>query len=85
MTYIKASLRELNATAPALPPPGNLRWTAAQKVSVVFAIRRGIITRADAGYRYLISPEEFAGWEAAFDQAGIAGLYAKARVRRNGP
>jgi hypothetical protein len=40
---------------------------------------------AGANHRYiLMSPEEFAGWEVAFDRSDIAGLYANAWSRRDG-
>ena len=64
---------------PFLPPVGWKRWTAHNKAAVVVAIRSGILTRADAYERYMLSEEELSGWEEAFDLDGIAGLQAKHR------
>jgi Protein of unknown function (DUF1153) len=64
---------QLLALALALPPP-NGRWWPRRKAAVVLAARRGIISREEACRRYTISPEEFAGWEAALDRYGIPGL-----------
>jgi hypothetical protein len=47
----------------------------------VLAVRMGLISLADACYRYTLSVDEFASWEAAFDGQGIAGLLSKARSR----
>jgi hypothetical protein len=38
------------------------------------ATRTGVLTREEARERYLLSHEELAAWEAAFDKSGIPGL-----------
>jgi hypothetical protein len=53
-----------------------------KKEAVILAIRLGIIARADAYARYLLSPEEFAAWETAFDQGGRQALSGKAAARQ---
>jgi hypothetical protein len=45
-----------------------------RKAAVVAAMRAGVISREEACERYALSPEEFAAWEAAFDQHGLFGL-----------
>ena len=65
-----------------LPPPGHLRWTSAHKLAVITAVRLGVITAANARDRYMISTEELTAWEAALDDQGVAGLYAKSLRRR---
>jgi len=57
-----------------LPPPDTKRWSSRRKAAVVVAIRGGLITREEACGRYLLSDEELAGWERAFDRSGIPGL-----------
>jgi Protein of unknown function (DUF1153) len=65
--------------AAPLPPSSNLRWTAARKAAVVLALRQGTITESEARDHYMLSPEELAGWEAAFRRHGIRGLLAKSQ------
>ena len=80
---VPASHHEINAAAAALPQVGTLRWTAVKKSAVISALRLGAITAVDARDRYMISYEELAVWEAAFDHRGTGGLYAKSlRYRR---
>jgi Protein of unknown function (DUF1153) len=57
-----------------LPPADTKRWSSRRKAAVVVATRTGIITREQAYERYLLSEEELAGWEGAFDRDGIPGL-----------
>ena len=57
-----------------MPPADVRRWSSRRKAAVVVATRAGVITRAEACQRYTLSDEELAGWEAAFDKHGIAGL-----------
>jgi hypothetical protein len=57
-----------------LPPADTKRWSSRRKAAVVVAARAGVITREEACERYLLSIEELAGWEAAFDRRGIPGL-----------
>jgi hypothetical protein len=57
-----------------LPPADTKRWSAGRKAAVVVALRAGVISRAEAFDRYLLSEEELAAWEMAFDKWGIPGL-----------
>jgi hypothetical protein len=57
-----------------LPPADTRRWSSRRKAAVVVATRTGVITREEACERYLLSDEELAGWEVAFDRSGIPGL-----------
>jgi uncharacterized protein DUF1153 len=57
-----------------LPPPDTKRWSSRRKAAVIIATRTGVITRAEAYRRYMLSDEEFANWEEAFDRHGIPGL-----------
>jgi hypothetical protein len=60
------------------------RWVPQRKAAVVLAVRAGLISLTDAYDRYAISADEFAGWEAGFDDEGLAGLYLKRRPRIRG-
>ncbi len=62
-----------------LPPHDTARWGAKTKAAIVIAIRHRAISRELACERYRLSPEELAGWEAAFEQQGISGLRATCR------
>ena len=62
-----------------LPPADTRRWSSRRKAAVVVATRTGVITREEACERYLLSDEELAGWEAAFDRSGILGLRVTSR------
>ena len=64
-----------------LPPQDTKRWSSRRKAAVVIAIRAGAITRDEACERYLLSIEELAGWEAAFDKGGIPGLRVSSHRR----
>ena len=57
-----------------LPPAETKRWSSRRKAAVVVAIRAGVLGRQEACDRYLLSPEELAGWEIALDENGIPGL-----------
>jgi Protein of unknown function (DUF1153) len=61
-----------------LPPPETKRWSSRRKAAVVVATRTGIISRAEACQRYMLSDEELAAWEAAFERRGIPGLRSAA-------
>ncbi|HMD64961.1 MAG TPA: DUF1153 domain-containing protein [Stellaceae bacterium] len=61
-----------------LPPPDTQRWSSRRKAAVVVATRMGVISRAEACQRYMLSDEELAGWEVAFDKRGIPGLRSAA-------
>jgi hypothetical protein len=60
-----------------LPPAGCRSWSAHKKAAVVVALRAGGLSRGDAYQRYMLSEEELASWEAAFELDGIAGLQAR--------
>ena len=49
---------------------------------MITAIRLGVIAREQAYARYLLSPEELAAWERAFDQGGYRALSGKAGARQ---
>jgi Protein of unknown function (DUF1153) len=65
-----------------LPPNGTMRWTAWQKVTVIRAVRNGLLTAAQVRARYLLSEEELAAWQAAFERNGLAGLQQKSLRQR---
>jgi len=58
----------------ALPSADTKRWSSRRKAAVVVATRAGVISRLEACRRYMLSDEELANWEAAFDDRGIPGL-----------
>jgi hypothetical protein len=57
-----------------LPSSDTKRWSSRRKAAVVVAVGTGVISRAEACERYLLSEEELAGWEMALDKRGIPGL-----------
>jgi hypothetical protein len=57
-----------------LPPADTKRWSSRRKAAVIVATRTGVITRDEACQRYVLSEEELAAWEMAFDRSGIPGL-----------
>lgn len=59
---------------PVLPAPDIKRWSPRRKALIVAATRAGVISREEACARYVISAEELAAWEKAFDQNGVPGL-----------
>ena len=61
-------------TGLVLPAADTKRWSSRRKAAVIVATRTGILTRHEACERYLLSDEELAGWESAFDKRGIQGL-----------
>jgi Protein of unknown function (DUF1153) len=63
--------REINLE---LPTPETKRWSSRRKAAVVVATRTGILSRTEACRRYMLSDEELAYWEVAFDRRGIPGL-----------
>lgn len=58
----------------ALPPPDTKRWSPSRKAAVIAASRAGLLSREEARIRYMLSEEEFAEWERAFDCNGVPGL-----------
>ncbi len=71
--------------ATLLPPPGTLTWGARRKAVVIRAVREGILSLDQACERYLLSREEYAAWEAAFDRYGERGLQIKSRPYKRRP
>lgn len=59
---------------PVLPAPDIKRWSPGRKAAIIAAIRAGAISREEACACYLLSAEELAGWEKAFDRNGVPGL-----------
>ncbi|MGA8382398.1 MAG: DUF1153 domain-containing protein [Stellaceae bacterium] len=57
-----------------LPAPDTKRWSPGRKAAVVAATRTGLISREEACARYLLSDEELAEWEKAYDRNGVPGL-----------
>jgi hypothetical protein len=73
----KGRMVEKAADQIILPPAGTVRWGSHKKVAVVLGIRAGLITREEAYARYMLSPEELAFWETAFDRGGHKALVNK--------
>jgi hypothetical protein len=75
----------------SLPASGDVRWTSWRKAAVVAGIREGAITASEAGDLYMLSCEELAAWDVAFDRDGLAGLQQKrcrwpfSRTRKDKP
>ncbi len=57
-----------------LPSNGIRRWTAMRKAELVACVRAGLITRAKACERYVLSEEELQSWDSYLDRHGVAGL-----------
>jgi hypothetical protein len=75
--------REMNFE---LPPTDTKRWSSRRKAAVVVATRTGVLSRMEACQRYMLSDEELADWEVAFDRRGIPGLRsASLHHYRDGP
>jgi hypothetical protein len=66
-----------------LPPADTIRWSSRRKAAVIVAMLTGVITREQACERYLLSEEELAGWETAFERRGIRGLLVTRRSDRS--
>jgi hypothetical protein len=62
-----------------LPAVDTKRWSSRRKAAVIVAMRTGALSREQACQRYLLSEEELAGWETAFDKRGIRGLLVTRR------
>jgi len=67
-----------------LPAAGTKRWVARRKAAVLVAVRRGLITRAEACRRYELSEEEFSSWQSSFETYGIDGLRVTSLQRYRG-
>lgn len=57
-----------------LPPGDTVRWSPRRKASVVDAVLSGAISFDEACQRYLLSAEEFFGWQDAMGAHGIGAL-----------
>ena len=57
-----------------LPPSDTKRWSSRRKAAVVVATRAGALTRTEACQRYMLSDEELAHREVAYDTRGVPGL-----------
>jgi transposase-like protein len=69
--------RTTRKSAPAQPLPlPTERWVTRRKAALIAAVRNGEITLEEACRQYQLSPEEFAGWLAAFEKHGVSGLRA---------
>ncbi|HEX3419107.1 MAG TPA: DUF1153 domain-containing protein [Stellaceae bacterium] len=68
-----------------LPPTDTRRWSSRRKAAVVVATRTGVLSRTEACQRYMLSEEELADWEVAFDRRGIPGLRSASLHHRDGP
>jgi hypothetical protein len=64
----------INPSEIVLPPADTKRWSPSRKAAVVAATRTGLISREEACARYVMSDEELAEWEHAFDHNGVPGL-----------
>ncbi len=61
-------------TVDTLPPPSTTRWVVRRKAEVVAAVNGGMLNVDEVCERYGLTPEEFAGWQRAFDRIGVHGL-----------
>jgi len=78
--------RDKSRLTSGLPPSETKRWSCRRKAAVVVAIRAGVLGRQEACERYMLSLEELAAWEAAFDRNGIPGLrFTRLQIYRNAP
>jgi hypothetical protein len=68
-----------------LPPAKTMRWTVSKKLAVLSAVDRGMLTLAEARARYLLSEEEFAAWQDAFERHGAYGLRFKCLQKARRP
>jgi hypothetical protein len=57
-----------------LPAVSTKRWVIRRKAQVVSAVRKGVLSLEEACDRYMLTADEFAAWERAIDEHGLAGL-----------
>jgi hypothetical protein len=57
-----------------LPPVTTKRWVIRRKAQIVNAVRKGVLSLEEACRRYMLTADEFAAWEKAIDEHGLAGL-----------
>src|SRR5215472_18719243 len=79
----RSALAELIDVEMFLQSPAPKHWVARRKAAVVLAVRTKLISLSDACVRYRLSVDEFASWEAAFDNQGVSGLLTKRRIRKS--
>ncbi len=81
----------VRSKAANLPPVTTKRWVIRRKAQVVNAVRKGVLSLEEASRRYMLTADEFAAWEKAIDEHGLAGLrttrlqYYRARRARLRP
>ena len=59
-----------------LPPANETNWDGRMKAAVVVAVWSGMLGRAEAFGRYMLSAEELSLWEKDFVKGGISALQA---------
>ena len=64
----------IRSTAANLPSITTKRWVIRRKAQVVNAVHKGVLSLEEACRRYLLTADEFAAWERAIDEHGLAGL-----------
>ncbi len=57
-----------------LPSSDTKRWHVHRKAQVVYAVRTGMLSLADARRRYQLSAEEFGSWQQLIEAHGLPGL-----------
>lgn len=57
-----------------LPAPDTKRWVVSRKAQVVDAVRKGLLTLADACQRYTLSEEEIRSWMKLCERGGSRAL-----------
>ena len=61
-------------TVADLPPRDTKRWVIRRKAEVVAAVRGGLLSLEEACDRYVLTVEEYLGWQRSIDRHGLAGL-----------
>ncbi len=61
-------------TVADLPPKDTKRWVIRRKAEVVAAVRGGLLSLEEACDRYVLTVEEYLGWQRSIDRHGLAGL-----------
>jgi hypothetical protein len=79
-------MEKTNAIVTAALPQLTVRWVTRRKAALIAAVRNREMTLEEACGRYQLSPEEFAGWLAAFEKHGVPGLrVTRFQVYRDNP
>jgi hypothetical protein len=66
----------LPLTLADLPQPDTRRWVIWRKAEVVSAVCGGLLSLEEACSRYLLTVEEFLGWQKSIERYGLEGLRA---------